>query len=72
MEVPDLNAATAVELTAGLGALNWGLDATAGIDVVTELLGTGNAELGYLALGGAGAVLLAERFELVDVTGQGA
>lgn len=69
MEMPEINTENAVESLAGIGALNWGLDSAGNFNLVTELLGSGNAEIAYLAFGAAGAVALLERFEVTDLYG---
>ncbi len=63
----ELNAETATYIVANIGALNWGLTETADINLVTELLGTGNAGIVYIAIGIAGLVALTERFEFTEI-----
>ena len=70
MEIPELNLKTGTELLAAVGALNWGLMEAIDMNLVTELLGTGSEGAVYLAVGVAGALALAEQFELADVYGE--
>jgi len=68
MALSDYTAAeTAVWLTSGIGALNWGLQEAFSFNVVTELLGTGNAGIVYIAIGVAGALALADDFDVIEL-----
>lgn len=62
----DLDAETATYSIAALGAINWGLQETADMNLVTEVLGSGNAGLAYIVIGIAGVVFLTERFHVTE------
>lgn len=68
MELPDFDLKELVWATTSVGAINWGLQEAAQInliaDYVPELAGPA-----YLVIGAAGAVSLANQFGLVDVFG---
>lgn len=66
VDTPELDAQLAVLILAHIGAVNWGLQETADINLATELLGTGNAGIAYVAIGLAGLVALTELFEVTD------
>jgi len=66
MELPEINTKNAVYTLSGLGAANWAAQSQFNFNVVTELLGS-SPELGYLVIGGAGILSLAELFEVTDV-----
>jgi len=66
MSEPELNGQSVVWGIAHLGAVNWGLQETADINIVTELLGTSNAGIAYIIIGLAGIVALTEWFEITD------
>lgn len=68
MNIPDLSLENAAVAVSSLGAVNWGLSTTTfDYNVVTEVLGSGNAEAAYLAIGVAGAAVLAEQFDVADI-----
>jgi uncharacterized membrane protein YuzA (DUF378 family) len=62
----DLNLQMIVWIIAEIGALNWGLQEVADINLVTELLG-GSAGVVYIIIGLAGAAALAEKAGVVDL-----
>jgi uncharacterized membrane protein YuzA (DUF378 family) len=64
----DLDTQMVVWLLAEVGALNWGLREAFNINLVTELLGTGNAGIAYIVIGVAGAAALAEKAGVLDLT----
>lgn len=70
MEIPDIDLENGTYIVAEIGAVNWGVKEVFNTNLVTELLGTGNEGAVYVAVGAAGAVALAEKFELVDVLGE--
>ena len=57
-----------VWLIADIGALNWGLQEVADVNLVTELIGSGNAGIVYIVVGVAGALALADTFDVLDLT----
>lgn len=66
MDLPDFDLKELVWATTSVGAINWGLQEVAQInliaDYVPELAGPA-----YLFIGASGAVALAHQFDLVDV-----
>jgi uncharacterized membrane protein YuzA (DUF378 family) len=62
LKLPDLTVGSLIWLLAEIGAVNWGLVALADTNLVTELLGSGNADLAYLVIGAAGAVAIIDKF----------
>lgn len=67
MQIPDINPASATWIIAEIGALNWGLQEAFNFNIVTELLGSGSAGLVYVLIGLAGAIALADDFDIVDL-----
>jgi uncharacterized membrane protein YuzA (DUF378 family) len=66
-EIPDLNVQNATKAVGLLGGLNWGIMETADTNLVTELLGTGNASMAYLVIGAAAAVTISEWIGITDL-----
>ena len=68
MEIDELTVQTVVWLLVDIAALNWGLQEFAEVNLVTELLGSGNAGIAYAVIGVAGAASLAAKFGFVDLS----
>jgi uncharacterized membrane protein YuzA (DUF378 family) len=56
-----------VWIVAAVGALNWGLVEVADMNIVTQVIGSANAGLVYLAIGAAGALVLADKAGVVEI-----
>ena len=63
----ELDLQLIVRVIAEVGALNWGLQEVADVNLVTELLGSGNAGIAYIVIGAAGALALAGKAGFVDL-----
>ncbi|UVE51432.1 hypothetical protein KU306_06020 [Haloferax larsenii] len=62
----DLDLENIAILGASIGSLNAGLAANTDITLLSDLLG-GNLEIGLLAVGAAGGVVIADKLGLVEV-----
>jgi|GEM_PF-6374543 len=69
-DIPELDAQSVTWLIAHIGAVNWGLQETADINLAVELLGTGNVGIAYMVIGIAGVLSLTEWFDITDFFGQ--
>jgi uncharacterized membrane protein YuzA (DUF378 family) len=66
MELPDLNARELTTSATAVGAINWGLQEAFSVNLLADYVPE-FAGLGYLVLGAAGAIVLSEQLELVEV-----
>jgi len=66
MDLPELNARELTTSVTAVGAINWGLQEAAQINLLADYLPE-FAGLGYLVIGAAGTIVLSEQLELVEV-----